>query len=128
VEFADGLSGSPGESLSRVQMQAIGVDPPQLQVPFHDADGHIGDVDYYWPELGIAGEFDGDSKYGDARRYATHLTAQEVLLAEKRREDRLRRVVRGVVRWGWATARDRRALATLLAAQGIVAGHRARTF
>ncbi len=127
VEFADGASGSVGESLSRVQMRAIGVDPPQLQVAFFDADGHIADTDFYWPELGVAGEFDGDSKYGDARRFGRHLTAQEVLVAEKRREDRLRRVVRGVVRWDWATALDRRALESRLAEHGIVARTRRRT-
>lgn len=127
IEFADGASGSVGESLSRVQMRAIGVDPPQLQVAFFDAEGHIGDTDFYWPELGVAGEFDGDSKYGDARRFGRHLTPQEVLIAEKRREDRLRRVVNGVVRWDWATALDRRALESRLAEHGIVAPTRRRT-
>ena len=120
VQFADGRSGSVGESLSRVQMLALDVEIPELQVSFYDAAGHIGDVDYFWRERGIAGEFDGNSKYGDARRYAKGLTAQELLIAEKRREDRLRRVVNGVVRWDWSVARDRRELAALLAQHGIV--------
>jgi len=120
VQFADGRSGSAGESLSRVQMLALGVDIPELQVSFHDAAGWIGDGDFFWRDRGIVGEFDGDSKYGDARRYARGLTAEEVLIAEKRREDRLRRVVNGVVRWDWSVARDRRALAARLAEHGIV--------
>lgn len=120
VGFANGRSGSVGESLSRVQMLALGVDIPELQVSFYDAAGHIGDSDFFWRDRGIVGEFDGDSKYGDARRYAKGLTAQEVLIMEKRREDRLRRVVNGVVRWDWSVARDRRALGALLAEQGIV--------
>ncbi len=119
IEFADAASGSVGESLSRVQMLAIGVEMPKLQVPFHDEDGLIGDVDFYWEQIGVAGEFDGHSKYGDARRYSRELSAHDVLIAEKKREDRLRRVVGGVVRWDWATALDRRALESLLAEHGV---------
>lgn len=119
IDFADGRSGSPGESLSRVQMRALGLPMPELQVPFHDHLGRIGIVDYFWPGLGLAGEFDGHSKYGDARRFDRHLTAHEVLVAEKEREDRLRAVVDGVVRWGWKTALNRRALGALLESRGL---------
>jgi hypothetical protein len=119
IEFADGLSGSLGESLSRVQMRAIGVPLPKLQVPFYDHLGLIGYVDYFWPEFGLVGEFDGHSKYGDARRFARHLSAQDVLIAEKMREDRLRAVVSGVVRWGWSTALDRYAFSELLGSRGL---------
>lgn len=119
IAFADSASGSAGESLSRVQMLALRVPMPQLQVPFYDHDGLIGITDYYWPELDIAGEFDGHSKYGDARRHARGLSPEQILIAEKTREDRLRRVVSGVVRWDWATALDRRALGGRLARAGI---------
>jgi hypothetical protein len=126
VSFADARSGSPGESLSRVQMLALSLPAPELQVPFYDSTGLIGFADYYWRELGLVGEFDGNSKYGDARRHARGLSPAEVLLAEKAREDRLRQVVRGVVRWGWSTARDRRALERLLAPHGVVPSRSAR--
>mgnify|MGYP001039589302 CR=1 FL=1 len=121
IEFADGLSQSPGESLSRVQIHALGLPAPELQVSFHDDRGHIGDVDFYWPHLGLVGEFDGDSKYGAHRRFARHLSVQQLVIEEKRREDRLRRVVGGVVRWDWSVALDRRLLASRLASHGLVA-------
>lgn len=124
IEFADGLSGSLGESLSRVQMRALGVPAPQLQVAFSDHLGLIGVTDYYWPDLGLVGEFDGHSKYGDERRFVRHLSAQDVVIAEKVREDRLRAVVEGVVRWGWTTAMNRHALGELLQSRGLPVGRR----
>jgi len=119
IDFADGRSQSAGESLSRVQMHALRLPAPDLQVSFYDDAGFIGDVDFYWPELGLIGEFDGHSKYGDARRFARHLSSQQVLIAEKEREDRLRAVSGGFVRWNWRTAVNRRALGQLLAARGL---------
>lgn len=119
VSLSDGRSGSPGESLSRMQMVALRLPAPELQVPFYDHYGLVAVTDFYWRELDLAGEFDGNSKYGDARRHARGLSPEEVLLAEKAREDRLRQVVTGVVRWGWSTARDRRALGLLLARHGV---------
>lgn len=128
IDFADGAAGSPGESLSRAQFRALGLPAPRLQVPFYDSDGHIGDTDFYWEEIGLAGEFDGNVKYGDARRFDRHLSAEEVVLAEKRREDRLRRVVKGVVRWGWSLALDRHALAAHLAAHGLTPQRKLRDY
>jgi len=124
LDFADGRSQSAGESLSRVQIHALRLPAPELQVPFHDAHGFIGDVDFYWPHLGLIGEFDGHSKYGDVRRFARHLSPQEVLIAEKEREDRLRAVSAGFVRWNWKTAVDRRALGALLGARGLLPARR----
>lgn len=119
LDFADGRSQSAGESLSRVQMHALGLPAPELQVSFYDDAGFIGEVDFYWPHLGLIGEFDGHSKYGDARRFARHLSPQEVLIAEKEREDRLRAVAHGFARWNWQTAMNRHALGSLLAARGL---------
>ena len=127
LAFADGRSQSPGESVSRVQIRALGLPAPELQVPFYDRAGLIGEVDFYWEELGLIGEFDGNSKYGDSRRFAAHLTAQEVLIAEKVREDRLRAVAGGFARWNWTVALDRRALGQLLADRGL-RPRRARRF
>jgi hypothetical protein len=99
-------------------MLALRLPAPRLQATFRDSEGRM-DVDFYWEELGLVGEFDGLSKYGDARRFDAGLTAAEVVVAEKHREDRLRRIVGGVVRWGWSVALDRRALAERLAAHGL---------
>ncbi len=126
IGFADGASGSPGESVSRVQFRALRLPIPELQVPFYDHLGYIGTVDFYWRERGLIGEFDGNSKYGDSRRFARHLTPAEVLVAEKEREDRLRAVSEGFVRWGWSTAMDRPALGALLASRGLTGSRPAR--
>ncbi|CAN5311416.1 hypothetical protein BH11ACT5_BH11ACT5_06960 [soil metagenome] len=119
LDFADGRAGSPGESVSRVQFRALGLPIPELQVPFYDRRGLIGVTDYYWPDLGLAGEFDGDSKYGDGRRFGKELSPQQIVIDEKKREDRLRAVVSDVVRWDWAVALNRRELAALLSSHGL---------
>ena len=119
INFADPSSGSLGESVSRVQMLALGIPMPELQVPFYDRHGLIGITDFYWRELGLIGEFDGHSKYGDRRRFATHLAPEEVVVAEKEREDRLRAVAGGIIRWGWRVAMNRPELGALLEARGL---------
>lgn len=119
-QFGSGKSQSAGESVSRVQFHLLGFPPPELQVPFFDADGLIGYADFYWPELDLIGEFDGAVKYlGET--YRRGRTPEEVVLAEKWREDRLRRVVRAFARWDWDTARDQRKLAARLAPHGLIA-------
>jgi hypothetical protein len=85
---------TPLESLSRLRLVRCGLPEPRLQVPLHDGDGLIGYVDMLFDELGVVGEADGALKY-DGR-----LT----LVAEKRREDRIRADGFGVVRWGWPEA------------------------
>lgn len=87
-------SQTPLESLSRVRLVRCGLPEPRLQVPLYDGDGLIGFVDMLFDELGVVGEADGEIKY-DGRG---------VLVAEKRREDRIRADGFGVVRWGWSEA------------------------
>lgn len=96
LSFADPRSESRGESLSRVAIAELGFPAPELQVDLRDRDGLAGRVDFLWPEHRLIGEFDGDGKYGDGGWAA--------VLDEKRREDRLRRLAHGMVRWDWATA------------------------
>lgn len=120
LAFADGRSGSPGESISRVQCHLAGFPPPELQVPFSDERGFIGYADFYWPELDLIGEFDGDVKYR-SETFRRGRLPEHVVLDEKRREDRLRRVVRGFERWDWAVARDQRQLVARLAPHGLIA-------
>ena len=120
IDFADAASGSPGESLSRVAMQMLGFPAPCLQAPFSDAQGLIGTVDFWWPDFGVIGEFDGVGKYLRAELRGGRSVAQ-VVVDEKRREDRLRAVpgVRTVVRWGWSDARSLRGLESGLRAAGL---------
>ena len=126
IDFADGLSESPGESFARVQFRALGYPAPQLQVEFNDLDGFIGAVDFFWPDLDLIVEFDGRSKYGAERLYQRDLSLEEVLLAEKAREDRLRRCVRSFARIDWGRTSDRRALADYLRPHGLVERGRGR--
>jgi len=126
IEFANGRSGSAGESFSRVQFFALRLPAPELQVDFYDEKGYIGTVDFYWPELGLIGEFDGLSKYGELRLYQRDMTLKQILMDEKRREDRLRRVSRDFVRLDWPKIENRRVLSEFLRPHGLVAPSRAR--
>ncbi len=114
-DLADPASMSAGESLSRVQMFLLNLPRPQLQVEQEDDAGLIGLTDFGWP--GVAGEFDGRVKYR-VPEGADPQSAGEVVWAEKRREDRLRRRVL-VARWVWSVAMDRPALARVLAEVGV---------
>lgn len=88
VDFADGLSESYYESLTRLRMHEQGVPRPELQYEIRTADGEIlGRSDFAWPKLGVLGEFDGATKYGLLRRPGQ--APGQVLAAEKRREERI---------------------------------------
>lgn len=118
VAHADERAESVGESLSRAQMIELGQSVPVLQQEFYDDAGFIGRTDFWWPELRIAGEFDGEVKFG-RELHPSDDDAREALWREKQREDRLRRQVNGVVRWTWKEAMNRASLARLLAEFGI---------
>jgi very-short-patch-repair endonuclease len=63
-----------------------------MQVEFRRDDGRlIGRVDFFWERDGLVGECDGRMKYADA----------DSIYREKRREDELRSLGLGMVRWGW---------------------------
>lgn len=117
-DFADGASGSAGESASRVGIRLLGLPKPQLQIPFSDDRGHIGTVDFWWPEFNLIGEFDGEGKY--LRDEFTHgRTAAEVVIDEKNRENRLRALGPSLTRWDWPVARSLNLLRAYLAAAGL---------
>ena len=97
ISFADGRSESIGESLGRVAIASAGLPAPQLQVELHDEQGLIGRTDFLFAEARVVGEFDGRLKY---------LTPAD-LYHEKRREDRIRRLNYGVLRFDWTVARFR---------------------
>lgn len=115
VDLADGLSGSPGESLSRLQMFRANLPRPKLQQQYRDALGAIGYVDFDF--AGVIGEFDGKLKYR-VPEGAGPAEAGEIVWREKKREDRLRRH-KPVARWVWSVARDTAALARLLFDHGV---------
>jgi hypothetical protein len=125
LEFGDALSGSIGESLSRVQRHLLGFPPPLLQAPFHDSEGLIGYADFYWPEFSLIGEFDGRVKYGD-KTYARGQLPEEVVWAEKLREDRLRAQVRSLARWNWQVANSQPLLSERLRSHDLPLARQAR--
>ncbi|OFI39079.1 hypothetical protein BIU82_15655 [Arthrobacter sp. SW1] len=123
VAFADPRSGSAGESLSRARIHALGFPPPELQASFQDDDGFVARTDFHWRKFRLIGEFDGDAKYLRDEYLDGH-SSREAVLAEKKREDRLRALGFTVVRWDWATANDPERLKRKLAAAGLPAvGH-----
>jgi hypothetical protein len=111
---ADAASESPGESISRAVIEWCGFAPPALQAVFRN-EGREDRSDFFWPAARVIGEFDGAIKY-DAD------TASEIrrtIVAEKWREDRLRRHVGTVVRWGWQDAVRAMPLRERLLAAGV---------
>jgi len=93
---------SVGE-LRSVYMFRMGRLPiPRIQVEYTDASGvPLGRVDFEWPDYWHCGEFDGLIKYGRLNPYSGANLGQ-VIVDEKRREDRIRALPRGMSRWVYA--------------------------
>jgi hypothetical protein len=115
LAFADSNAGSAGESLSRVELAHLGMPRPETQFEFRDRFGLIGIVDFWWPTLNLIGEFDGLGKYL-REEFRGERDVADVVMDEKRREDRLRatRTRPGVARWGWNEARGPSLLRAIL--------------
>ena len=117
IAFANGAAGSPGESLSRVAIARDRLTAPVLQNKFSDEFGDMF-VDFFWPENGVIGEFDGVGKYL-REEWMDGRSSGEVVVDEKWREDRLRGMGFRVVRWGWDLVQRPGALTRLLRASGV---------
>jgi hypothetical protein len=75
-----------------------GLPRPQPQYPIRDSSGRIiARVDFAWPEFGVFLEFDGRVKYERLLRQDER--ASDVVIAEKRREERICRLT------GWTCIR-----------------------
>lgn len=97
VGFANWLSESPGESLSRLRMHQIGLSAPELQVEVSGLGPMPFRLDFLFRDKRVFGEFDGRSKYA-----ADPDAARRQILAEKEREDAIRAVTGWrCVRWQW---------------------------
>lgn len=95
--FIDARSESPGESLSRVSLQAAGLPRPALQFEVFRAGILLGRSDFCWEEQRTLGEFDGRVKYG--RLLKPGQSSEEVVYREKLREDAFRDDGWQVARW-----------------------------
>lgn len=124
ADFADGLSGSTGESVSRANIHLGGMPAPLLQVSYPIPGGGEDQVDFTWEarhhirRMPLLGEFDGKIKY-TRDEYLVGRTIEDVVWIEKVREDRLRAPNRGMARWLWAVAVSPARLRTLLIAAGL---------
>ena len=99
--FIDGRSETAGESVSRVRLWEQGLPYPVPQREIRDRQGKlIGRVDFCWEQHRTVGEFDGRVKYG--RLLTPGQRPDDVLFAEKLREDALRDAGWQVVRWIWS--------------------------
>lgn len=115
ISFATELSDSPYESLTRATIHELGFVAPLLQVELRDDMGVIM-PDFLWPGIAAA-EFDGRAKY--MRDEYTGSDPSAVVWREKKREDRLRRMVPTVVRIVAEDVHDRARLANLLEDAGV---------
>ncbi len=97
VSFASPYSESPGETLTRIAFDVLGLPQPEQQVSIFDDAGFIGRADFYIEEHHTIGEFDGLIKYAGE-------DGRQVVIDEKRREDRLRQAGAQVFRVDWAEA------------------------
>ncbi len=99
VTFADGRSGSVGESRSRVLLHRLGLPVPDLQVRLLRPDRSVlARCDFGWRDHRTVGEFDGRVKYrGEGGR-----DPGDVVFREKLREDDVRDAGWEVARWTWA--------------------------
>jgi len=98
LRLADPRIESVAESRCYHLFWRCGLPAPELQHEVRDVDGElIGRLDFAWPALGVWIEFDGNVKYEKPLKPGQ--SASDVVLAEKRREDRIRR------RTGWRCIR-----------------------
>ena len=79
IEFADGNPDRPGESVSRANMQCLGIPMPQLQIAVKGGSGQGYIVDFWWPEFNMVGEFDGNAKYTDPEFLRGRTPAQALI-------------------------------------------------
>jgi len=81
VEFSDGQSESPLESISRVAFRDHGIPAPELQVPVGGDNGVVGRADFLWRRYRTIGEADGAMKYANTERAISQLRRDAALRA-----------------------------------------------
>ena len=118
LELSTDKSESVGESMSRARMILLNFPVPTLQGSFALRNGRTARTDFWWPELDLVGEFDGNGKYL-RKRLRGNQTIQQAVMAEKARENGLRALGLTVIRWGWAEMMDPRVFARILNDGGL---------
>ncbi|AWB87546.1 hypothetical protein [Mycetocola zhujimingii] len=118
ITFASPNAESPGESASRVTMYRCGFPAPVLQFPVTDRNGTTWFADFGWPAFRLLGEFDGYVKYSRASMTGG-TSIEEIVWAEKQREDLMRGTGNGMTRWLWDAALSPRLLTAALREAGL---------
>jgi len=113
LERATALSETALESVSRCAIEWLGYPVPELQVEVRLGSGSYR-LDMLWRQEAVGGEADGRVKYD-----GSHGDPSTIVFEEKRREDALRRTLRGFARWGWPELRSPADLARTLEAAGL---------
>ncbi|MGW8484343.1 hypothetical protein ACWGJP_14520 [Microbacterium sp. NPDC055903] len=113
LERGTALRESPLESASAAVIEWLGYPAPLHQHVF-GFEGAEDRGDFFWAEQNVLGEADGTIKYSGADGEQTAAIA-----AEKSRENRLRRHLSGVVRWGWSELENIQPLDEALRAAGL---------
>ena len=120
IEFADGRAQLPGESVSRIQIERLGFQPPELQVAVPGPHGRDFYVDFWFVDALAWGEMDGKTKYHELA-LTKGATARQVFDAEKAREDWIRGTTQSPMgRWGTEHVGTADNLGARLAHFGIV--------
>lgn len=102
--FADPGAQSPLESVSRLQIHRLGYPPPVSQFPVMLAGRVVATSDFGWDDRRLVGECDGRIKYREL--LVPGEDASDAVMAEKRREERIREAGYWIARWGWQEAWD----------------------
>jgi len=126
VRLAHPLAESVLESVSRLRLLQVGIDP-ELQVAIPAEEGGAAYLDFVCRERGFFGECDGKVKYFDPELLDGR-GADEVFWAEKRRHDWASGVtgLRGI-RWSAGDATSRQGFRSRLIAFGTAVSDRATT-
>lgn len=107
---------SIGESLSSCVFIESTIPRPELQALVRVADGSVKRCDFGWRDargrLAVVGEFDGRFKYHRQSAVGGPRPAEEVIYAEKLREDAIRECDIIVIRWTWTDLQNPAALIT----------------
>ncbi len=119
MPLVDGRSQLPLESVTKLQLRRLGFNQPRLQVPVAAPTGGSFWMDVELEEADAFYECDGETKYTDEAMRSGR-TLEQVLLAEKQREDWVRGTTgKRVLRGGSEHAKSPAALAARLLSFGI---------
>lgn len=128
IDIADGLTESPGESLTHLVVHDLGLPAPVLQHEFRAVGHVVARVDFWFPEQGTVIEFDGLAKYRDRALRGTR-APEDVVVDEKLREDAVRALpdVRGLGRVTWRDVLPGGAAPSVFARAGLPVRRAIRT-